>query len=203
MFSPLKVAQMEIENFLHIWIIFIKFPVQAKLSFEDALTAGAGRPMEFKSKGGYKYVKTDGVSSFDPTSTRQSLDFNVPPDLGEWLQELDDWAFKTLLKESPRFFKRQVSEQELTLMFQSCIKKHSKGDTQYPDSVRTKTSKSKLRLWSFDHQPRDAPVDFRHCDLVPLIQVRNFWFSGSQCGVCLELCDLMCREQTSDCPFLD
>ena len=144
-----------------------------------------------------------GISSFDPSSTRQSLDFNVPPDLAEWLQKLDDWAFKTLLKESPRFFKRQVSEQELTLMFQSCIKKHSKGDTQYNDSVRTKFSKGKLKLWSFDHQPREAPVDFRHCDLVGMVQVRCFWFSGSQCGVCLELGDLMCREQTRDCPFLD
>ena len=144
-----------------------------------------------------------GISSFDPTSVRQSLDFNVPPDLAEWLQELDDWAFKTLLKQSPRFFKRQVSKEELTLMFQSCIKKHSKGDTQYNDSVRTKCSKGKLKLWSFDHQPREAPVDFRHCDLVGMVQVRCFWFSGSQCGVCLELGDLMCREQTRDCPFLD
>ena len=44
---------------------FLVSNVQAKLSFEDALTAGVGRPMEFKSKGGYKYIKTDGVSSFD------------------------------------------------------------------------------------------------------------------------------------------
>ena len=144
-----------------------------------------------------------GISSFDPTSVRQSLDFNVPPDLAEWLQELDDWAFKTLLKQSPRFFKRQVSKEELTLMFQSCIKKHSKGDTQYNDSVRTKNSKGKLKLWSFDHQPREAPVDFRHCDLVGMVQVRCFWFSGSQCGCTLELVDLMCREQIRDCPFLD
>ena len=44
---------------------FLVSNVQAKLSFEDALTVGAGRPMEFKSKGGYKYIKADGVSSFD------------------------------------------------------------------------------------------------------------------------------------------
>ena len=44
---------------------FLVSNVQAKLSFEDALTAGAGRPMEFKSKGRYSYVKADGVTSFD------------------------------------------------------------------------------------------------------------------------------------------
>ena len=30
---------------------------QAALKFEDAYDAGAGRPMEFKAKGGYKFYK--------------------------------------------------------------------------------------------------------------------------------------------------
>lgn len=44
---------------------FLVSNVQAKLAFEDSYEAGAGRPMEFKSKGGYKYYNSDGVSSFD------------------------------------------------------------------------------------------------------------------------------------------
>ena len=56
---------------------FLVSNVQAKLSFEDALTAGAGRPMEFKSKGGYKYVKTDGVSSFDLETRLSTIESDV------------------------------------------------------------------------------------------------------------------------------
>lgn len=56
---------------------FLVSNVQAKLSFEDALTAGAGRPMEFKSKGGYKYIKTDGVSSFDLETRLSTIESDV------------------------------------------------------------------------------------------------------------------------------
>ena len=35
------------------------------MSFEDALTAGAGRAFEFKAKAGYKYYKSNGSDSFD------------------------------------------------------------------------------------------------------------------------------------------
>ena len=56
---------------------FLVSNVQAKLSFEDALTAGAGRPMEFKSKGGYKYIKTDGVSSFDLETRLSSMEADI------------------------------------------------------------------------------------------------------------------------------
>ena len=56
---------------------FLVSNVQAKLSFEDALTAGVGRPMEFKSKGGYKYIKTDGTSSFDLETRLSGIESDV------------------------------------------------------------------------------------------------------------------------------
>ena len=56
---------------------FLVSNVQSKLAFEDAYEAGAGRPMEFKSKGGYKYIKTDGVSEFDLETRFSTIESDV------------------------------------------------------------------------------------------------------------------------------
>lgn len=56
---------------------FLVSNLQAKVSFEDSLTAGAGRPMEFKSKGGYKYYKADGTSSFDLETRMSTIESDV------------------------------------------------------------------------------------------------------------------------------
>ena len=47
-----------------------------------------------------------GVSSFDPNSTRLSIDFNVDGDLREFLEKLDEWAKETIERESPKLFKQ-------------------------------------------------------------------------------------------------
>ena len=56
---------------------FLVSNLQAKVSFEDSLTAGAGRPMEFKSKGGYKYYKVDGTSSFDLETRMSTIESDI------------------------------------------------------------------------------------------------------------------------------
>lgn len=44
---------------------FLVSNTQAKLSFEDSYTAGAGRSMEFFAKAGYSFKESDGVSSYE------------------------------------------------------------------------------------------------------------------------------------------
>ena len=56
---------------------FLVSNIQAKLAFEDAYTAGAGRPMEFKSKGGYKFYETDGTTSYDLSSKFSTIEADV------------------------------------------------------------------------------------------------------------------------------
>ena len=56
---------------------FLMSNLQAKLSFEDAYTAGTGRPMEFKSKAGYKYYKPDGTTKFDLDARFSSVESDV------------------------------------------------------------------------------------------------------------------------------
>lgn len=143
-------------------------------------------------------------SSYDPAQTRHNVDLNVPPYLEDFMGRADAWAMALLLKESPRFFKRQVSKEELHLMYQSCLKKHSKDDKIYPDTVRCKintTGPKQLRVWSFAHESRAPPEAYRHCDLVPMVTFKNLWFSANTCGIVLEIADMMVREQTTSCPF--
>ena len=56
---------------------FLMSNLQSKLSFEDAYTAGAGRPMEFKAKAGYKYYNSDGVSSYELGSRFSAVETDV------------------------------------------------------------------------------------------------------------------------------
>ena len=56
---------------------FLVSNVQSKLSFEDAYMSGVGRPMEFKSKGGYKYYKPDLTSTFDLETRLSSIEADV------------------------------------------------------------------------------------------------------------------------------
>ena len=137
-----------------------------------------------------------GASNWDNTS-RHTIEFNLPKHEHEWLEQLDAWARKILVKESPRLFKRQLSEQEVSQIYQSVIKKNG----EYPDRVRCKFTVSRLNHWGVDHKPREAPLDYKSCDLVPMIQVKNFYFASNTVGVVLELTDLLVQEQVRECPF--
>ena len=108
----------------------------------------------------------------------QCIDFTIDKQQ-EWLQQLDQWAQKMLLKESPRFFEKQLSKEEVAQIHQSVIKKHEKDGQQFSDTVKCKFSLGKIKHWAWDHTPREAPVDYKNCDLVPMIQVKNFYFSNS------------------------
>jgi len=58
-----------------------------------------------------------------------------------------------------------------------------------------------LKHWGFDHKPREAPVEYKNCDLVPMIQVKNFYFASNQVGLVLEISDMLVKEQVRTCPF--
>ena len=87
-------------------------------------------------------------------------------------------------------------------MYQPVIEKHEKNGQQYADTVKSKFSQGKLRIWGFDHKPQEPPASYKDCDLVPLVQVKNFWFSANACGLVLGCTDLMVRETTTQSPFL-
>ena len=56
---------------------FLVSNVQAKLSFEDAHTAGAGRPMEFKAKGGYVFYESDGVVNYNLSTRLGNMESDI------------------------------------------------------------------------------------------------------------------------------
>ena len=142
-----------------------------------------------------------GASNFDPNSTRLSIDFKVDGDLREFLEKLNTWAKETVLKESPRFLKRQLTKEEVDLMYVGTIKKHESNGVLYSDTCKCKFTKNKLRHWGFDHKARETPSDYRNTDLVGMVAIRSFWFGSNQFGVCLELEDLMMSEHIKECPF--
>ena len=144
-----------------------------------------------------------GASSFD-AGTRLSIDFVLTKDLQDFCEALDSWAKTTLQENSEILFSKKHSQETIEQMYQSVIKKHAKGSTTYPNTVRCKfnsTGARQIRFWDEQHKPIEQP-DLKHHNVVPLVEIRSFWFANNSCGLTLDIIDLMCLQTAEKkCPF--
>jgi hypothetical protein len=143
-----------------------------------------------------------GAGSWDE-NTRLSIDFTLPPDLQDFCVKLDTWAKKTLYENSEKLFNKKLSKETLELMYQSIIKKHSKGAATYSDTVRCKfntTGLRKLKCWDENHKEIEIP-DFKYSNVVPLVHIKGFWISNNSTGLTLEISDMLCLQAEKKCPF--
>ena len=75
----------------------------------------------------------------------------------------------------------------------------------YPALFRAKinTSGTESRSFWTPQFPRcDAPQDLRECGLVPKVCFRSLWIMGSECGITVDVTDLLCDTADEACPFL-
>ena len=56
---------------------FLVSNLQSKVLLEDSYDSGAGRPLEFKSKGGYKFYESDLTSSFDLSTKLSTMESDI------------------------------------------------------------------------------------------------------------------------------
>ena len=47
----------------------------------------------------------------------------------------------------------------------------------------------------------EAPENMKECMLSPRVVVRSLWVMGSECGLIIEVTDMMYDEKEEECPF--
>ena len=164
-----------------------------------SITAGAQQPVYLQLTLRSDPLSTPfGTSSFnDETTTRKSLDLRCTPQLLVFMESLDLWASSYVAENSQRLFKGKQLE------YKPCVSK-KRGD--YPETTRCKLNLSgqrACRFWSEKYEKIEQPEDLRLCGLVPRIQVKSLYIMGKECGLVLDISDLLCVLPTESCPFAE
>ena len=137
-----------------------------------------------------------GASAYnDPQATRKSICFRVHEELESKLCDVDAYMCNYITKNSARLFKgKQMTYKPLL---------QTKED--YPALLRAKinTGGTKAcRFWTPQFARCDAPQDLRECGLVPRVCFRSLWKMGSECGISVDVTDLLCDTADEVCPFV-
>ena len=136
-----------------------------------------------------------GSSAFnDPTATRQNICFRCTPELEKKMTDVDAWMMQYILDNSQRLFKNK------TVTYKPCLS--LKED--YPALLRTKINvggSKTCRFWNMFGKRIEAPENMKECMLVPRVVVRSLWVMGSECGLIIEVTDMMYDEKEEECPF--
>ena len=137
-----------------------------------------------------------GASAYnDPQAIRKSICFRVHEDLESKLCDVDAYVGSYIAKNSARLFKgKQMTYKPLL---------QTKED--YPALLRAKINTSgtrACRFWTPQFARCDAPQDLRECGLVPRVCFRSLWIMGSECGISVDVTDLLCDTADEVCPFL-
>ena len=75
----------------------------------------------------------------------------------------------------------------------------------YPALFRAKinTGGSKAcKFWTPQYGRCDPPLNLRECGLIPIVCFRSLWIMESECGITVDVTDLLCDTSTEECPFL-
>ena len=145
-----------------------------------------------------------GPSNFDrdPLATRQNLELRFPPQLEAWFTEVDKFMLGYLFTHSERIFKKQLTEEQVRESFHPTLKRS--GD--YPPLLRTKinsTGRQACRYWTVDQQKREAPEDWRSCEVRPQLHISHLWIMGRECGVVCNVEALLVQEASVVSPFAE
>ena len=93
-----------------------------------------------------------------------------------------------------------TSLQRQTVTYTPCLS--LKED--YPALLRTKINvggSKTCRFWNMFGKRIEAPENMKECMLVPRVVVRSLWVMGSECGLIIEVTDMMYDEKEEECPF--
>ena len=138
-----------------------------------------------------------GASAYnDPHATRKNICFRCHEELEASLSNVDAYMSDYIAKHSNRLFKGKPMTYKPLLQIKE----------DYPALLRAKINMSGSRackFWTPQFARCDAPPDLRECGLVPQACFRSLWVMGSECGVTVDVTDLMCDTSDGACPFLE
>jgi hypothetical protein len=147
-----------------------------------------------------------GANSYEDTggggSGRMNLAFAVEtPSLQKFFEELDAFVQKVAFQNCQSWFKKFLSEAEVTSMYRPCL---SASEKNYAPLVRTKINMSapnQVRVWRARGGGRveeGSPDDVqRSARFMPVVSLSGLWYLSRLFGVTLTCTDLVVFPDTS------
>ena len=137
-----------------------------------------------------------GASAFnDPDATRKNICFRCTPAIEAQFDAIDKYMESYIQDNCQRLFRGKAMTYKPALQ--------TKED--YAPLLRCKinTAGSRAcRFWTPMYSRCDAPAELKECSLLPRICVRGLWIMAGECGLQLEVTDLMCDAVQETCPFI-
>ena len=137
----------------------------------------------------------------DPSATRLNLGLRTTTNLEAFFDGVDAWAVAYLVTHSERIFKRgPLTFEQVKESYHPTLTRNA----DYPPLLRTKLDTAGRRLckfWTVDQQKRDAPEDWRSCEVRPQLHLSHLWIMGRECGIVCNVDALLVRETSSAFPF--
>ena len=100
----------------------------------------------------------------------------------------------------PKIFGRMLTTQDTEGRFVSCLKTSTRGNS----FIKLKVALDRVRLWDAAMQPLQEMGDLtnRECSTRWRAELKQVWLMSGQCGLLVEVTDLMLREEEPQrCPF--
>jgi len=142
-----------------------------------------------------------GTFERDASATRQTLELRATSSMDEFFTALDAWAVEYIAAHSLRLFKRSLSLAQAKEMYHPTLRR-AEG---YAPLLRTKVNmpgaRGAVKFWTAEGQSRDAPRDWRECEVKARLQVSHLYIMGQQCGLVINTTDLLVIESSGAFPF--
>ena len=97
-----------------------------------------------------------------------------------------------------KIFGRYLTASDVEARFVSCLKTSARGNS----FIKLKVDLSRVRFWDAEQQPLEEPGDLAGRACKVRTELKQVWLMSGQCGLLLEVTDLMLKEQLpQQCPF--
>ena len=140
-----------------------------------------------------------GATTFNnEVSSQKTIDFNITDGEMEEMQGLVEWLPDYLSKHSERIFRKSMSREQVFETIRNPVTQRN----GYLPHIRCKIRPSSVRVWDSEGKARALPDDLRHYNLVPRITIEKLWIMSRECGLVLQVTDLMIlNKEEMNCPF--
>lgn len=157
---------------------------------------------------------SDGLDESKKDDGRKTLDMSIETDeLLENLSILDEHNIRIAAANCKKWFKRDLSEDQIRFMYRPIVKPDNSGKGYRP-MFRTKINvknRGNMNAKIFEirekdgkqieYIPRDASFVKRGARVVPIVEVGSLWFTTHQFGMTLECTDLIVFPQQESPEF--
>ena len=139
----------------------------------------------------------------DPEASRLTISLCPYSFDEDEIMMLDDWVKKALQTNSQEYFGQVLSFEEVSARFVSALKISAKGYKSLRGKMNL-AGKNAVRIWDWKTKKlKDPPQSWVKSEIKCKFHIKGVWLQQNQCGLLIELVDVLVHEKEAQCPFDD